>query len=293
MLIKEVCKNCSLTKKAIEYYEKQGLVRPKISENGYRSYSMEDIAILKEISVLRKLELSIPDIQNILNSTNKAVTLSKCKYLMELKIEKERLQWNYMEYLINHYDIEGVFNALRDSIDEFFTIKEKLVQAFPGTYGIYINIHFGSFLDGKIDSVEKEDAYRKIIRFLDGVKDLNISPELEEYLGNIFLTMPKTEIKRMNTMFREAISDVDNYIDNNKGTIEEFMKFRASKEYKETQAYKIQKLLIDFEQNSGYHEIFLPNLKILSPSYLEYVEKLKNANEVFNERLPELRNLYS
>lgn len=36
MLINEVCKKCSLTQKAIEYYIEQGLVIPVIQENGYR-----------------------------------------------------------------------------------------------------------------------------------------------------------------------------------------------------------------------------------------------------------------
>ena len=30
MLINEVCKRCGLTKKAIEYYEEQGLTRPQL-----------------------------------------------------------------------------------------------------------------------------------------------------------------------------------------------------------------------------------------------------------------------
>ena len=29
MLIKEVCKECGLTRKAVEYYEKQGLIQPR------------------------------------------------------------------------------------------------------------------------------------------------------------------------------------------------------------------------------------------------------------------------
>lgn len=165
MLIKEVCKNCKLTRKAIEYYEKQGLISSKISENGYRNYSEKDVDILREISVLRKLDLSIPNIQTILNSRNKTVALSKCKYLMDLKLEKGKIQREYMENLMNHYDIEGVFNDLQDSVDEFFTIKEKLAQAFPGVYGIYISIHFGEFLNGRIDSVEKGGAYKKNCSF--------------------------------------------------------------------------------------------------------------------------------
>ena len=55
MLINEVCRECSLTKKAIEYYIEQGIVAPAIQENGYRSFSDEDIAVLKKVSVLRTL----------------------------------------------------------------------------------------------------------------------------------------------------------------------------------------------------------------------------------------------
>ena len=36
MLINEVCKECNLTKKAVEYYTEQGLIQPRIKENGYR-----------------------------------------------------------------------------------------------------------------------------------------------------------------------------------------------------------------------------------------------------------------
>lgn len=33
MLINEVCRECNLTKKAVEYYTEQGLIRPDIAEN--------------------------------------------------------------------------------------------------------------------------------------------------------------------------------------------------------------------------------------------------------------------
>ena len=49
MLIKDVCKECKLTKKAVEYYEQEGLISPRVEDNGYRNYSDEDISLLKEI----------------------------------------------------------------------------------------------------------------------------------------------------------------------------------------------------------------------------------------------------
>lgn len=48
MLINAVCKECSVTKKAVEYYIEQGLVSPTVQENGYRDFSEEDIRRLKK-----------------------------------------------------------------------------------------------------------------------------------------------------------------------------------------------------------------------------------------------------
>ncbi len=59
MLINEVCKRCGLTKKAIEYYEEQGLTRPQIMENGYRVFSEDDVIQLNKIAVLRGLGISV------------------------------------------------------------------------------------------------------------------------------------------------------------------------------------------------------------------------------------------
>ena len=53
MLINEVCKKCGLTKKAIEYYEEQGLTHPQIMGNGYRMFSEDDVIQLNKIAVLR------------------------------------------------------------------------------------------------------------------------------------------------------------------------------------------------------------------------------------------------
>lgn len=59
MLINEVCKRCGLTKKAIEYYEEQGLTRPQIMGNGYRAFSEDDVIRLNKIAVLRGLGISV------------------------------------------------------------------------------------------------------------------------------------------------------------------------------------------------------------------------------------------
>lgn len=46
MLRNEIQSKTGLTRKAIEYYEEKGLIRPQKSENGYRDYSQKDLEIL-------------------------------------------------------------------------------------------------------------------------------------------------------------------------------------------------------------------------------------------------------
>ena len=289
MFIHEVCKKCSLTKKAIYYYEKQGLIRPNIGENGYRNYSDEDVSTLKEIFVLRKLGLTISEIKNVLLSSNKAVSLLKYKYLMDLKREKVMEQQKCLELLIENYNVDKGIDYIDIHLNRSFTIKEKLIQAFPGVYGIFLSVHFGQFLNEKADTPEKEEAYGKIVDFLDKVR---ITREMEEYLESVIPLTDQEVIEKMNMTFLNAVEDIENYIVNNQQEIEEYIKFRNSEDYKSTPAFKLQQLLVEFQKSSGYDEIFVENLKILSPSYLEYSEKLQEANKILLERYPQTTKFY-
>ena len=76
MLVKEACKECKLTKKAVEYYTEQGLIRPEIMENGYRQFSETDVLKLKRIAVLRGLGFSVPEIRTILEPCKRRMKLS-------------------------------------------------------------------------------------------------------------------------------------------------------------------------------------------------------------------------
>ncbi len=59
MFIHEICRLTALTKKAVEYYEKQGLLNPEIMDNGYRYYTQSELDALKEIALLRKMGIII------------------------------------------------------------------------------------------------------------------------------------------------------------------------------------------------------------------------------------------
>ena len=68
MLINEIAKRCSITKKAVRYYVEQGLIVPEVLENGYKSFSEQDAKLLNQIVLYRKLGLSIGEIKRVLKN---------------------------------------------------------------------------------------------------------------------------------------------------------------------------------------------------------------------------------
>lgn len=64
--INEVERLVGITKKNIRFYEKEGLLSPgRNSENGYREYREEDVRVLKQIKLLRKLGLPLEEIRQL------------------------------------------------------------------------------------------------------------------------------------------------------------------------------------------------------------------------------------
>ncbi len=67
MKINDVEKLLGITKANIRFYEKEGLLTPGRSENGYRDYTEADISRLKEIVIYRKLGIPVQQIADILD----------------------------------------------------------------------------------------------------------------------------------------------------------------------------------------------------------------------------------
>ncbi len=283
MYINEVCKECNLTKKAVEYYEKQRLIQPRTSENGYRIYTEQDVARLKEIAVLRKLDIGTSDIRIILESRNKTAALSKSIYLKELKLQKTAAQKKGIEALIRNYDITEATEYVRKEIDPFLTMKEKLVQSFPGNFGMHLSIHFGRFLNGTIDGPEQEEAYRNCIAYLDTLDEIEIPEDLKAYVEETFSLLKGSDMKQISDQMADAIEDMETFIEKKDEFIQTYLKMRGSDEFRQTDAYRYGQQLRKTLQKSGYERIFLSNLKILSPEYRTYTEKLNAAMRSFCE----------
>jgi DNA-binding transcriptional MerR regulator len=67
MAIKEVEQTLRIPRANIRFYEKKNLIHPERGANAYREYSEEDVATLKKIIILRKIGISVGDIEEVLN----------------------------------------------------------------------------------------------------------------------------------------------------------------------------------------------------------------------------------
>ncbi len=91
MNIQELEKRCGVTKQNIRFYERKGLLHPKRNlENNYREYNLEDLERLQSIKMMRKVDVSIEDIREVLEGNLPMEELMQ-KHLLELENRKKEL----------------------------------------------------------------------------------------------------------------------------------------------------------------------------------------------------------
>jgi DNA-binding transcriptional MerR regulator len=301
MLIKEACTLCGLTKKAVLYYEQQGLIFPDLLPNGYRNYSAQDIDILKEICVLRSCGLTIQQIKEILTSKHKATKLTQYRHLQELKLlQLKNVQAN-LDKLIQNYNVEDSFKALMIQDQTDFSIREKLIHSFPGLFGIYLSLHFGRFLHHHMENEVQREAYTKIVSYLDDLafemsdeQHSEQNNELLDYMEELLQLQEGEQLKQVEQAMMDSLTEVNVQPETffERQSIADYITYRTSEEYKQTPAGKMALLLRQFQQQSGYKENFIANMKILSPSYASYYTQLEALNELFIAQHPEAKEWY-
>lgn len=283
MLLNQVCKECNLTKKAVEYYIEQGLIAPSVRENGYRDFSDADAALLKKISVLRGLGLSVGDIQEVLAGQQASLNDISHQKLLEISVlqEKQKL----VQELARTQDWEGVQGKLQ-RLQRKQSVLERMRTAFPGYYGNYICQHFAPYLGEPVRTGEQQEAFDTVIAFLDGIQ-FEIPDDLRAYYDEVTMSVDDAVAENASASVRSAVCDFENYMDENRDVIETCMAYKQSEEYKTSQAYRLEETLKQFNSTSGYSDIFIPAMCRLSESYRAYYEMLQRANEKLLQRYPQ------
>ena len=87
MKIKQVEELVGITSKNIRFYEEQGLLQPRRTENGYRDYRQEDVEQLKRVKLFRKLGVPVEQIGKLFQGK---ISVNDCLENQEAALKREQ-----------------------------------------------------------------------------------------------------------------------------------------------------------------------------------------------------------
>lgn len=277
MLRNEVQEKTNLSRKAIEYYEEKGLVHPKKLENGYRDYSNGDVEVLKKISLLRNLGLSISEIALYLDSKEEVLASILRRKEHELDICEKRK--NVLNLIVKGESMDLINEELA-IIDAQETIYDKLIRIFPGYFGQLIFSSYKIFLNESLDKYE-EAAFHEYIKFLDSLPNFDLSKQEKDYIETISSSFDMKTLDDVNKGKLLAVENAETWLEDNKDYIEVYKEYKNTDEYKNSLIKLIQDKLKKFMQENNYYEKAIPLIRKFSKSYDAYYEKLLKANEEY------------
>lgn len=277
MLRNEIQEKTNLSRKAIEYYEEKGLVHPKKLENGYRDYSDGDVEVLKKISLLRNVGLSISEIALYLDSKEEVLASILRRKEHELDICKKRK--NVLKLIVKGESVDLINDELA-IIEAQETIYDTLIRIFPGYFGQLIFSSYKIFLNESLDK-DEEAAFNEYIKFLDSLPNFELSKEEKDYIEAISSSFDMKALDDVNKGKLLAVENAETWLEDHKDYIKAYKEYKNTDEYKNSLIKLIQDKLKMFMQENNYYEKAIPLIRKFSKSYNAYYEKLLKANEEY------------
>ena len=284
MYIHEAAERSGTTKKAIEYYCMKGLLSPRVSENGYKDFSEEDVACLKKISLLRNLGVSVEDIRELLSGKDDTA-LRRTIEKQETILRRRKEQNEMLKELEASQDWDAVYLKAA-AAESRQSVTDRLTAAFPGFWGKYLALHFGQFLQEPVRIGDQEKALREVCDYLDSVQ-LEVPEELKDCLDEMDTDIGCQAADQADTALSEAAEDPEGWLKNNREIIDQYLEFQKTAEYRNSPGAKLKELIREFNEEQGYNSVFIPAMRRLSPAYDEYLAKLEKADRIFMQQFRE------
>ena len=177
---------------------------------------------------------------------------------------------------IDNDNVEEIYNIL-----DFENLAASIQEMISGFYGYYFMNHFIPYLQIKIETKEQQESYKKIVEYLDNV---NIKIPLIMKINSFIMykLLSKQDINKMveqiDAKTKSYINISDDEYEKLKEKTRKNVKLKNSLLYKYHPAFISQRKFMKNLQDSGYNDIFIPNMIILSPKYKEYHDALTSIN---------------
>ena len=277
MMIHDVMRETGLTRKAIEYYIAQGLIAPQTQENGYRAFSTEDAARIRTIAVYRRLGVSVAEIREILDGDS-FKALGDILIRRRIDAQRQSRKDALLKQLVAGAKTEEILPEL-NALEAGAAIADRLMDAFPGYLGQYISLHFTHFLMTPVEQPQQAEAYETIVRWLDALPPLELSGDLQAFLDEISAALPVEQMEDVHGAVVSMSEDPGAYLKEHEESIRAYLAMKETKEYRELPAARLMEAMMQFQQQNGYTEVFIPAMERLSPAYAAYRERMAAANE--------------
>ncbi|TGE36022.1 MerR family transcriptional regulator [Desulfosporosinus fructosivorans] len=296
MKISVVVEITKLTKKAINYYEEEGLIKPDVNpQNNYREYSQSNVDELVQISLLRQLDVSIKEIRDIILKP-KMLKDKLEQHLISLDEEINRLEKskNVLKSCLNSItnSNDGLPELTRqllflnrslemDEREKEGFMKRQIQRIFPGNFGKMLVINFSPFLNAPINTKEEEEAWLDLVKFLDEVESIEYSKEMKEMYENLTNQDMEKYEKFLTENVNKWIGITDEELLAERKQFFEIMN-RMNSDPDMQSAWQITSIMTKSLKGQmkdlGYYDKFVENLKVLSSDYSEYTN---TRNEFF------------
>ncbi len=243
MRISEVTEQLGISRKAILYYESQGLITSTREKNNYRIFDNNQIEKLKVIYRLRLAKIPVQTIKQYLVSNNQELLEN---YII---IRKQQLQAELNN--INNLQIETLGSDFVEPINAIEYVKENV----EGSFGDYLCSHYKYYLEkDNVTYQGNEQIFKKIIEYIESKNWDNVNKVLANY--------PKIQLP-------VSIEDTSYKTVASLQIIPEPPLEILHQVQEKVSPLKIQLEAIDF------YTTLVPLIRELSPSYNLYIQKLE------------------
>lgn len=155
--IGEAAELLHISRDALRFYERKGLIMPVKKENGYRYYSGEHISSLLDILFLRKIQCSIQDIQSMyhdgtpqylhdflesrIQEEQKLIQMHQqlLRQLMVSRHNSEKMIRNRNQYSVRSIPKTYIFSDIMEDVDEMSETWFQIAGSLPGLEHCYLH----------------------------------------------------------------------------------------------------------------------------------------------------------
>lgn len=276
MRIQEAARRAGCSQRAVKFYEEKGLLRVARRENGYRDYSEADVERLHRIQAYRKLGVGVAQIRKLLSG--EADERALLAGILEQKRAEQEARVSELAAL-ERYLAEPDAAALDGALD-YPSLTAAMRAQLPGFWGEYVAAHFAPYLPERIETPEQRDAYERIVAFWDGVR-IRVPPLLwaSERLLRLTGTHGAPAQAAADAHIRAMLDPSPEEYERLKRRTLDAVKARQNPLVRYSPAMRSQRRMMRALQDCGYNDVFIPQMKRLSPAYRAYYDALTALNE--------------